>query len=116
MTRSTTLFLLGKGDQEWAEYTGAMGYVTRNPFYDGLAGSDMSVAVDSQGNILGDRVLYHPHVDEQPFTRSLNNVDIPKGIKSVYIEAHDKVHGWTTNRLKIDLEKSQNGHIRVRAD
>lgn len=61
--------------------------------------------VDVDGKILGDRVLYHPHVNEQPFTRSLNQVKIPKETGFVYIEAHDKLHGWTSKRLKIDLNK-----------
>ena len=29
------------------------------------------------GTVLGTRVLYHPHVDEQPFTRSLSGVVVP---------------------------------------
>jgi len=59
--------------------------------------------VDSEGNILGDRVLHHPHVDEQPFTRGLVSVKVPEAITTVYIEAHDKVHGWSPTRLKVDL-------------
>ena len=62
--------------------------------------------VDGEGNMLGDRVLHHPHVDEQPFTRGLSDVKIPEGITTVYIEAHDKVHGWTPNRLKVDLSQA----------
>ena len=69
--------------------------------------------VDSQGNILGNRVLYHPHVNEQPFTRSLSNITIPKDINRVYIEAHDKVHGWTKKRLKIDLNTAMGGQLKV---
>jgi len=42
---------------------------------------------------LGYRVLAHPHVNEQPFTRSLSGVKIPKGAKSVIIRPHDLVHG-----------------------
>jgi hypothetical protein len=45
------------------------------------------------GTVLGTRVLYHPHVDEQPFTRSLSGVKIPAGVTEVTIRAHDKVHG-----------------------
>jgi len=72
--------------------------------------------VDGEGNILGDRVLYHPHVDEQPFTRSLGSVKVPEGVTKVYIEAHDKVHGWTPNRLSVDLRKAGDGHLRVKAE
>lgn len=72
--------------------------------------------VDSEGNVLGDRVLSHPHVDEQPFTRGLGGVEVPEGIMIVYIEAHDKVHGWTPNRLKVDLNNAAGGHLMVEAE
>lgn len=71
--------------------------------------------VDVEGNMLGNRVLYHPHVEEQPFTRGLGDVKVPEGITTVYIEAHDKVHGWTPNRLKVDLSKATGGRLRVEA-
>jgi len=72
--------------------------------------------VDSKGNILGDRVLYHPHVNEQPFTRSLSNIMISKGVRTVYIEAHDKVHGWTKKRLRIDLNNAVDGVLKVKSN
>ena len=71
--------------------------------------------VDDKGNILGSRVLQHPHVNEQPFTRALSNVKLGSELKIIYIEAHDKVHGWTKNRLMIDLSKMKNGRITSRA-
>ena len=71
--------------------------------------------VDNEGNILGTRVLQHPHVHEQPFTRSLSNVKLSSELQAVFIEAHDKVHGWTKNHLIIDLTKMQNGRITSRA-
>lgn len=39
--------------------------------------------LDMDGNELGMRVLFHPHVDEQPFTRSLDGVKIPAGTPQV---------------------------------
>ena len=45
------------------------------------------------GTELGYRVLVHPHVNEQPFTRSLEGESIPQGTKSVIIRPNDKVHG-----------------------
>ncbi len=72
--------------------------------------------VDVEGNMLGNRVLYHPHVEEQPFTRGLGSVKVPEGIMTVYIEAHDKVHGWTPNRLTVDLGKASGGHLRVEVE
>jgi len=45
------------------------------------------------GTRLGYRILLHPHVGEQPFTRSLSGVAIPADIGQVVIRAHDLVHG-----------------------
>ena len=59
--------------------------------------------VSTQGDILGSRTLFHPHENEQPFTRSLGGVVIPDGHAAVYIEAHDKVHGWASQRYRISL-------------
>ena len=45
------------------------------------------------GTLLGTRTLLHPHVDEQPFTRSLSGVEVPSGVTSVLVRANDSVHG-----------------------
>lgn len=47
------------------------------------------------GDVLGTRVLHHPHVQEQPFTRSLGGVSLPEGLNEVQVEARDNVDGWT---------------------
>ena len=60
--------------------------------------------VDASGKVLGTRVLHHPHVNEQPFTRSLSGVQIPGKLTKVYVEAHDKVHGWSKDRVKVDMQ------------
>jgi len=46
------------------------------------------------GTILGTRILHHPHVNEQPFTRSLSGVEIPAGVDQVMIRASTNVEGW----------------------
>jgi len=48
--------------------------------------------VAPDGFVLGTRVLLHPHVGEQPFTRSLADVHIPESISTVIVRAHDSVH------------------------
>jgi len=55
------------------------------------------------GGILGTRVLYHPHVGEQPFTRSLAGVKIPEDVKEVLIRAHDSVHGYGGKEVVVEL-------------
>jgi len=60
--------------------------------------------VDAEGNELGLRVLYHPHVEEQPFTRSLNGVTIPNGMTEVFVEARTNTDGWGTARFPVSLK------------
>jgi hypothetical protein len=72
--------------------------------------------VDAQGNILGSRVLLHPHVEEQPFTRALSNVKLDDSLGTIYVEAHDKEHGWSKQKLEIDLSKMQGGKLIVKAN
>lgn len=60
--------------------------------------------VGPDGTVLGTRVLLHPHVDEQPFTRSLGGVTIPEGVKSVVIRAHDSVHKLGGKEMTVELK------------
>ena len=50
------------------------------------------VGVD--GTVIGTRILHHPHVNEQPFTRSLSRIVIPKKNGPVTVRAHDSVHEY----------------------
>lgn len=59
--------------------------------------------LDMDGNELGMRVLYHPHVDEQPFTRSLGGVAIPEGTEQVQIQARDLPDGWNAGTTIVTL-------------
>ena len=49
--------------------------------------------------LLGKRVLAHPHVNEQPFTRALGGVKVPEGTSRVIIRAYDLIHGESKNTL-----------------
>lgn len=60
--------------------------------------------IDAQGNQLGERPLAHPHVDEQPFTRSQSGIVIPEGTTEVYIRARDNVNGWYDDRYPVTLK------------
>jgi len=57
------------------------------------------------GQVLGVRVLHHPHVNEQPFSRSLLGVSIPASIKKVKIRARDLVHGYGGEEVMIEMER-----------
>jgi len=56
-----------------------------------------------EGAIFGTRILHHPHVDEQPFTRSLSGVVIPVSVKAVIIRAHDSVHKYGGKVITLEL-------------
>lgn len=68
--------------------------------------------VDEDGKELGKRVLFHPHEHEQPFTRSLSGVILPENA-IIYVEAHDKVHGWSKDRVKIDFDFDEGDRYRI---
>ena len=59
--------------------------------------------VDGTGTILGVRELAHPHVSEQPFTRSLSGVRIPAGVTEVGIQVSDTVGGWSSSVKTVKL-------------
>ena len=59
--------------------------------------------VDAEGNILGTRQLMHPHVSEQPFTRSLNAVMVPDGVREVFVRAKCSVAGWSGDLVPVAL-------------
>ena len=65
--------------------------------------ADKWEVVAPDGTVLGTRVLAHPHVDEQPFTRSKSGIAIPAGVTSITVRAHDKVDGYGGREVTVDL-------------
>ena len=61
--------------------------------------------VAPDGKVLGTRTLYHPHVDEQPFTRSLSDVKIPASTTEITVRAHDSVHEYGGVTRKVAVPK-----------
>jgi hypothetical protein len=59
--------------------------------------------LDMDGNELGMRVLAHPHVNEQPFTRTLSGVEIPAGTRQVQIQARALPDGWNEETTQVNL-------------
>lgn len=70
--------------------------------------------VDENGKELGTRTLFHPHENEQPFTRSLSGIKIPASSRIVFVEAHDKKHGWSKQRVRVDLSKRSGERFEIR--
>jgi hypothetical protein len=65
--------------------------------------ADAWEVLSPDGTSLGIRELAHPHVDEQPFTRSLSGAAIPDGVDHVMIRARCLVDGWGDRMLRVDL-------------
>ena len=60
--------------------------------------------VGPDGEVYGTRELAHPHADEQPFTRSLDGVDIPAEVTEVYVEPRDSIGGWSGVLFPVAIE------------
>ncbi|MWB77002.1 hypothetical protein GLS40_03060 [Pseudooceanicola sp. 216_PA32_1] len=59
--------------------------------------------LDEAGNRIAYRKLHHPHVNEQPFTRSLPSVMIPDGTRRIFIRAHCSVNKGMSAPFELDL-------------
>lgn len=57
------------------------------------------------GDLLGERTLLHPHVNEMPFTRSLSGVAIPNDVTEVRVRARCNVHGYGGREMVISLSE-----------
>ena len=58
------------------------------------------------GTVTAERVLAHPHGDEQPFTRTLGGVRIPPGATKVIVRARCNLHGFGGQEVLVDLRSS----------
>jgi len=55
------------------------------------------------GTLIARRLLAHPHVHEQPFTRGLSAVRIPATFTWVRVRAHDLVHGYGGREVTLSV-------------
>ena len=66
--------------------------------------ADKWEVVTKDGKVLATRVLAHPHVNEQPFTRSKSGIEIPTGIDEVIVRAGDSVHGTGGKTVTVQVK------------
>ena len=62
-------------------------------------------ALAPDGTLLGQRILLHPHVDEQPFTRDLYGVAVPEGVAEVTVRARHKPKGYDGAVMTVPLPR-----------
>lgn len=55
------------------------------------------------GTVLGVRELLHDHANEQPFTRSLDDVQIPDDVDRVTVEGRDLANGWGGDTVTVTV-------------
>lgn len=75
--------------------------------------ADLWVVETTAGRELGRRKLLHPHVNEQPFTRS-QRIDVPPDVTRVQVRAGDNVNGVDSNTLAVDLTRAAGPGYEVR--
>ena len=57
----------------------------------------------ADGTVLGTRVLAHPHVTEQPFTRSQSGFDISADAAEVFIRTSCIIDGWAVDAVAFTI-------------
>lgn len=57
----------------------------------------------TEGEVLAERILVHPHENEQPFTRSLGGVEMPDGTNEVVVVARDSVLGFCGAAYSVSI-------------
>lgn len=55
------------------------------------------------GTVLGVRELLHDHAGEQPFTRSLQDLEIPEGVDEITVEGRDLQHGRGGDTVTVEV-------------
>ncbi len=55
------------------------------------------------GEVFGERKLLHDHQDEQPFTRDLYGVKIPRSVKQVLVQGRDQQFGYGGKSVQVQL-------------
>ena len=72
-------------------------YDTRQRYADGFR------VTGKGGEIYGERKLWHDHATEQPFTRDLHGVRIPRAVRSVVVQARDQKFGYGGRTVELVL-------------
>ncbi len=65
--------------------------------------ADAWEVLDVNGNRLALRRIAHPHVEEQPFTRSLTGVVLPDGTREILVRGRCSRDGWAKEAIRVPL-------------
>ncbi|HUG85514.1 MAG TPA: hypothetical protein VMM13_13170 [Euzebya sp.] len=67
--------------------------------------ADAFRAATEDGTQLGVRELLHDHAGEQPFTRSLEDLQIPEDIDRIVVQGRDLEHGWGGQTVTVEVPR-----------
>jgi hypothetical protein len=73
---------------------------------EGVSYADAWEVRDLDGEVYGERILTHPHANEQPFIRSLSGVAIPADVAQAEVAARDSVRGFCGAPLIVEVPHS----------
>jgi hypothetical protein len=62
--------------------------------------------VGPDGTVYGTRELAHDHSSEQPFTRTIQAIEIPDDVQVITIEGRDQDNGWGGGTFELTLIRS----------
>lgn len=65
--------------------------------------ADSIRVMGQEGTVYGERKLMHDHADEQPFTRDVYGVKIPKGVRVVVVQGRDRQFGYGGKTIEVTL-------------
>lgn len=71
--------------------------------------ADAFRALDEDGTELGVRELAHDHANEQPFTRSLSDLEIPEGVERITVQGRDQRYGWGGATVELEVPSDTAG-------
>lgn len=71
--------------------------------------ADAFRALAEDGTELGVRLLAHDHANEQPFTRSLSDLDIPDGVDRITVQGRDQDYGWGGASVELEVPSGTDG-------
>jgi len=66
--------------------------------------ADHWLLLDNDEQVIAARKLMHPHVKEQPFTRSLSYIQIPDEVTEVTIRAHCSVDNYSGKDMVVKIK------------
>ena len=75
--------------------------------------ADAWQVVGPGGTILAERILTHPHDDEQPFIRDMCAIFIPREAGTVVVRARCTVHGFGGREVVVDLTAAEGENFKV---